>query len=82
LPLLGARTTVSAVKRRWQIAWTVAVPVVVAAGWVASFKLSPRSTPSSQPALVVLDAGALADFKHAFNEARGKTRVLALLSPT
>jgi lipopolysaccharide export system protein LptC len=60
----------------------LAVVAVAAGGWFAWQKLAPRVTPSSQPALVALDSTNLATLKQSFNDAKGKTRIVALLSPT
>ena len=59
-----------------------AVALSAGAAWVGWQKLAPRVGPSSQPALTVLRPDTLDVLKQAFNEARGKTRAVALLSPT
>jgi len=66
--------------RRLAIAGVLAVALGGAAfGWL---KLAPRRVPGGQPALATLDPGSLQEFRDAFNGARGKVRVIALLSPT
>jgi hypothetical protein len=56
--------------------------VVLMLAFVAYTYLADRSTPAGQPALVEIDAQALEQIKEEFNRARGRVRVIALLSPT
>jgi hypothetical protein len=67
--------------RRTALAGAVIV-LVAAAGGLLWLRHAPRKTPAGQPPLATLDTASLEDLRAAFNLHSGKTRVLALLSPT
>jgi len=45
-------------------------------------RYSPRSAPSGQPPLAMLDASSLQSIRDSFNAHREEVRILAMLSPT
>lgn len=57
----------------------VAVAILAGVGYVY---LADRSTPVGQASLVEMNASAFDDFKADFNRDQGRTRIIALLSPT
>ena len=61
---------------------TGAAVVVLGTAAFAWVKLAPRRVPAGQPPLATLSADFLPAFRNTFNAAEGRTRVLALLSPT
>jgi len=56
--------------------------VLLGTGILAWVKLAPRRVPPGQPPLATLAPASLSEFRNTFNAAEGRTRVLALLSPT
>jgi hypothetical protein len=65
-----------------RVALAAAAIVLAAAAGLLWLRLAPRETPAGQPPLATLEPGSLDPLRAAFNLHTGKTRVLALLSPT
>ena len=59
-----------------------AVPIVLAALWLAWMKYGPRRVPAGQPDVATLDASSLQSFRDTFSEHRDEDRILVMLSPT
>ncbi len=62
--------------------WILYVALVAGVAAFAWFRFATHDVPSGQSPLATLDAGALESFRQEFNRDAGKTRVVALLSPT
>jgi hypothetical protein len=67
--------------KRALIAIPIAIVVAILAG-VGYVYLADRSTPVGQASLVEMNATAFDAFKADFNRDEGRTRIIALLSPT
>jgi len=65
-----------------KVKWIIALGVSVLAVLAALYLLQPSRTPSGQPALTVMNEGAVAGLQAEFNRTAAKARVILLLSPT
>ena len=60
-------------------------PVVLVLGLAGAFavhRFAPRHVPEGQAPLVELSPASLGELRGAFNQARGRVRLLVLVSPT